>query len=336
MSTYSYALDEVHLMRLQKAFVKKAIQLGLYDGNVLNLDFHTIPHFGDESVLDKHWAGARGKRMKGALTLFTQDAGSKLIIYTATDIQRQEADEQIMNALSFWRSVRRGVKPTMVFDSGFTSYAKLSELDKAGVKFITLRRRGKNLVENIKMIKTWKRIHVPHAKRKFPNPLVHETYVELDGFDYDLRQVIVKGNGREKPTFMITNDNKMPVEILVGNYARRWRVENGIAEAVKFFHLNALSSPILVKVHFDVVMTMLADTLYTMLARKLRGFEECDAPKLFRHFVKGKGTVSVSKGEVTATYPRRAHNPILRAVPWKNLPMQIPWFRNAPLRLKFQ
>jgi hypothetical protein len=39
---------------------------------------------------------------------------------------------------------------------------------------------------------------------------------------------------------------------MVGNYARRWRVENGIAEAVKFFHLNALSSPILVKVHFDV------------------------------------------------------------------------------------
>ena len=38
-----------------------------------------VPHFGEESVLQKHWAGARNKVMKGALTLFAQDAASKLI-----------------------------------------------------------------------------------------------------------------------------------------------------------------------------------------------------------------------------------------------------------------
>jgi len=55
--------------------------------------------------------------------------------------------------------------------------------------------------------------------------------------------VILRGNGREKPAFLISNDFATPVELLVGNYARRWRVENVIAEAVKFFNLNALSSP---------------------------------------------------------------------------------------------
>jgi hypothetical protein len=124
--------------------------------------------------------------------------------------------------------------------------------------------------------------------------------------------------------------------MVVGDYARRWRVENGIAEAVKFFHLNALSSPILVKVHFDVVMTILADTLYTMLARKLRGFEECDAPKLYRHFVRGKGTVELNQSTVTVTYPRRAHNPILRAVPWEMLPTALPWLGDAALDLRFK
>ncbi len=74
----------------------------------------------------------------------------------------------------------------------------------------------------------------------------------LRGYDGFLRQIIVRGNGRERPAFLITNDFEQPAELAVGNYARRWRVENGIAEAVKFFHLNALSSPILVKVHFDV------------------------------------------------------------------------------------
>src|SRR3989304_967200 len=91
MSIYSYSLDEIHILKLQQAFVKKAIRLGLYDGSVINLDFHTIPHYGDESVLQEHWAGARGRRMKGALTLFAQDASSKLVLYTAADILTAEA-----------------------------------------------------------------------------------------------------------------------------------------------------------------------------------------------------------------------------------------------------
>ena len=313
MSSYAYSLDDVHLQRLQKAFINQAIHTGLYDGSIINLDFHTVPHFGDESVLDSHWAGARGKVMKGALTLFAQDAQTKLLLYTQADIQRAETDDQILAFMD----------------------ANLSKLNEAGIKFITLRRRGSRLVERVKDIKQWKRIHIPHGKRKYPNPLVHETTVHLRGYEGLLRQVIMKNNGREAPTFLISNDTDLAVELLVGNYARRWRVENSIAEAVSFFNLNALSSPILLKVHFDVLMTMVADTLYTMLARKLRGFEDCDAHKLFRHFVKGKGSIEVQNGNVAVVFPRRAHNPILRSVPWKDLPSSLPASGDTTLTLRF-
>jgi hypothetical protein len=273
--------------------------------------------------------------MKGALTLFAQDAQTKLLLYTQADIQRAESDEQILAFMDFWTKAWRGVRPTLVFDSRFTTYANLSKLNDAGIKFITLRRRGSRLLESLQGIEQWKRIHIPHGKRKYPNPLVHESTVELRGYAGSLRQVIMKNNGREAPTFLISNDTELPVELLVGNYARRWRVENSIAEAVSFFNLNALSSPILVKVHFDVLMTMVADTLYTLLARKLRGFEDCDAPKLFRHFVKGKGTIEVRNGHVTVTYPRRAHNPILRSVPWQNLPSSLPTSSDRSVSLRF-
>lgn len=335
MSTYSYSLDDVHVRQLQAAFVKRVAKLGLYGGPIVNLDFHTVPHFGDESVLEKHWAGARNKTMKGALTLFAQDAESKLMLYTTADIRRSEADGQVLEFLSYWRKVRRGVDPTFIFDSRFTTYPKLSLLNAAGVKFITLRRRGQNLLRGVDEIDQWKRIHIPHDKRKFPNPLVHESTIPLRGYVGDIRQAIVRGNGRDKPAFLISNDFDANIESLVGNYARRWRVENSIAEAVKFFHLNALSSPILTKVHFDVALTMLADTLYTMLARKLRGFEDCDAPKLYRHFVRGKGTVSVAGSNVTVSFPRRAHNPILRGVPWQNLPTTLLAPRGGSLTLRF-
>lgn len=335
MSTYSFGLDETHIHRLQSAFVRHALKERLYDGKTVNLDFHSVPHFGDKSVLEKHWTGARGKGMKGALTLFAQDAESKLLLYTAADIRRAEADDQVTDFIDFWRKVWRGASPKLVFDSRFTSYPKLSELDAAGIKFITLRRRGSKLLRDVDELDDWKRIHVPHAKRKYPNPQVSESRISLRGYDGELRQLIVRGNGHEKPSFLITNDLDAEPAVVVGDYARRWRVENGIAEAVKFFNINALSSPILTKVHFDVVLTAVADTLYTMLARKLRGHEDCNAPKLFRNFVAGKAAVRVAGSKIEVTFPRRAHNPLLRGVPWRSLPKGLEVHPGSKLDLKF-
>jgi hypothetical protein len=336
LSTYSYSLDAAHLLKLQNAFVSQANRLNIYDKNVINLDFHTVPHFGDESVLQKHWAGARNKKMKGALTLIGQDAQSKLILYTAADIQRQEADDQVLTFLSFWKKIQKGLNSTLIFDSKFTTYANLSHLNAEGVKFITLRRRGKSLIKEIETITDWKRVNIPHAKRKYPHPQVHESLIFLKDYEGQLRQLILRGNGHEKPAFLITNDLEALTELVISNYARRWRVENVISEAVKFFNLNALSSPILVKVHFDVIMTMIADTLYSMLAQKLRGFEQCDASVIYRHFVKGKGKIRMDGQRLTVRFPRKAHNPILRNAPWHRLPNRLSWLNNVKLELEFK
>jgi len=152
MLSYAYSLDEDHVRCLQEAFIAQTIRLGLYDGSIVNLDFHTVPHFGEESVLERHWAGARGKVVKGALTLFAQDAQSKLVLYTQADIQRAEGDEQILAFVDFWSKMWRSVTPTLVFDSRLSTYANLSKLNEAGIKFITLRRRGSRLVERALII----------------------------------------------------------------------------------------------------------------------------------------------------------------------------------------
>ena len=335
LSTYSYSLDQEHINRLQEAFVSNAHRLGIYDKRVINLDFYTVPHYGDESVLDTHWAGARGKRMKGALTMFAQDSETKLIVYTAADIQSREADDQILSFLPYWSKISRQMNSTLIFDSKFTTYKNLSELNRQGVKFVTLRRRGQKLLEEAAKIESWTKITIPHDKRKYPNPFIYESYVELKDYDGMARQIILKGNGHEKPAFLITNDFERLAELIVSDYSCRWHIETGISEAVKFFHINALSSPILLKVHFDMVMTMIADTLYWRLAQNLRGFEKCDANTIFRSFVHGRGIVGVCGNEVTITYPKRAHNPILRSVPWQHLPLDMPWLDDAKLNLVF-
>lgn len=338
MSTYAYSLDGPVLDRLQHGFVKSGRRLGLYTSDTINLDFHAVPHWGDESVLDKNWVGARNKGIKSALTLFAQDCTSKLILYTQADIRRSEADDQVLEFVSFWRKIAKSVTPTLVFDSRFTSYAQLARLDNQHIRFITLRRRGPQLIRNAvaQPHSAWTQVTIPHEKRKYPRPWVLESRVSLRSCPRQLRQIIMRGNGHEKPTFLITNDLRSPVEVIIGRYARRWNVENAIAEAVKFFHLNALSSPILVKVHFDVVLTMIADTLYYLLAQRLRGFEECNAPQIFRRFIQSKGQATVTGDEIVVRYPKRAHNPLLRAVPWNRLPERISWLGNRRLRLEWQ
>ena len=338
MSTYAYSLNEPALNRLQRGVARAGQRLRLYTADTINLDFHAVPHWGDESVLDKHWVGARNKGIKSALTLFTQDCTSKLIVYTQADIRRREADDQVLAFVRFWRSLAKSVAPTLVFDSRFTSYPQLARLDRQGIRFITLRRRGAELIRQAEAqpASAWTRVTIPHDKRKFPRPLVLESRVELPGFARPMRQLIMRGTGHQKPTFLITNDFRAAVEVIISRYARRWNVENTIAEAVKFFHLNALSSPILVKVHFDVVLTVIADTLYYLLAKRLRGFEECNAPQIFRHFIRGKGQVTVTANEVLVRYPKRAHNPLLRAVPWSKLPERVSWLGDRRLRLLWQ
>jgi hypothetical protein len=67
-----------------------------------------------------------------------------------------------------------------------------------------------------------------------------------------------------------------------------------------------------------------------------RGFEYCDAQKIYRHFVRGKANIDIESGNITVTFPRKAHNPILRAVPWKSMPKSLSWMSGASLNLKFK
>ncbi len=40
--------------------------------------------------------------------------------------------------------------------------------------------------------------------------------------------------------------------------------------------------------------------------------------------------------DITVIYPRRAHNPILRTVPWRQMPVTLPGLPGARLALRFQ
>lgn len=337
MCSYSCRTDASAVMKFQQRMIKHFNRLypDLYKGKTINLDFHSIPHFGDESGMEKVWCGTRGKSLKGAHTFFAQDGESDALIYTRADIKRAESSEEIIRFAEYWGEIKGIVDETLVFDSKLTRYDVLYELDKEDIRFITLRIRSKSLIEETLKIpeKEWQRVYLPIPKRKYKHVKVHESTVVLIAGQKAFRQLIVKDHGRAKPTFVISNNEKMKSVDLLTIYARRWHIENKLSDIVHFFNANALSSPIMIRIHFDLLWTIIADTLYLLLAKDLRRFENCSPQKLFKQFIDMPGQIDYDGKRFTVRIRKRATTPILLGVDKLNKEIFVPWLDHKPLRI---
>jgi len=329
MCTYSCRCSETQLMDLQEMVVKKFRKTypNLYRSKFINLDFHSIPHNGDESEMEKVWCGAKGKTMKGANTVFAQDSNSNTILYTRADILRCEESNEVKKFVKYYKKVKGDVDETLVFDCKFTKYKILDELDDDNIKFLTLRKRSESLVMKTENIpeKEWEKVYVPIPKRKYKHVSVYESSVSLCDPQKIYRQIIVKNHGRKTPTFIITNDYNLPLDEILKVYARRWRIENKLGEMVAFFNLNALSSPIMIRIHFDILFTVIADNLYHRFAQDLRRFEKNLAPTIFKKFIDMPGRVVYDGNKFQIKIRKRAHTPILKDVIKLQNPFHVEW-----------
>jgi transposase len=319
MSTYSCRCSDEQLLNLQKDIVTifKEKYPEFYNGEFINLDFHSIPHYGDESEMEKVWCGARGKAMKGANTFFAQNSESNAIVYTKADILRSEEVHEIKKFVTYWKSIKGNVDETLVFDSKVTTYKILDELEG---RHNSLIKKTLELPKN-----EWKKVNISIPKRKYTAVSVHENEVSLRGCKHTFRQIIIKDHGRNKPTFVLTNDKELPLKSVLEVYAKRWHMENTLAELVGFFNLNALSSPIMIRIHFDILWTMVANTLYHLFAQDLRRFEKALAPTVFRNFIDMPGRIIYDGEKFLVKIRKRAHTPILKNVEHLQKPFQVPW-----------
>ena len=343
MGTYSCRLSADMCNNLQKEMIKSFVKKkpDFFNGKTINLDFHSIPHFGEKSEMEKVWCGTRNKAMKGANTFFAQDGETKSILYSNADVLRSEESNEIMNFVDYLKDIK-GIKGiinhTLVFDSRLTTYKILDKLDEVPIKFITLRKRFKSLIEQTHGIPEdqWEKIKIPIPKRKHQNVSVHEKDVRLRGCKAIFRQVIIKDHGRQNPTYVITNNRDMDIVELLTVYARRWRIENKFAELVDFFHLNSLSSPLMVRIHFDILLSVAASFLYQRFAKELPRFENHLAPDIFKRFIDMPGSIRFDGNNFEVHIRKRAHTPILLGIKKLGQPIEIPWLEKTVCKIKWR
>jgi len=340
MASYSCRTSQTLLDNFQEKLMERfqTIYPQFYQSSYINLDFHSIPHYGTESQMEKVWVGAKHQVMKGANTLFAQDSHSNVVLYTKGDVLRANEAKEINHFVDYWESVKgRSVDETLVFDCKLTSYKVLDDLNRKNIKFITLRKRSKSLLNFTKEIpeSDWKKMYVPIPKRKNKACKVYESQAILKKGYLPLRQIIIKDHGRSEPTFIITDDNDLAMKEVLIIYAKRWRIENKLAELASFFNLNALSSPLMVRIHFDLLWTVIADTLYHRFSQGLPRFEHTRANTIFRRFVDMPGKITYDGNEFLIKIRKRAHTPILMGIETLTEGFCVPWLDGKKLRLEW-
>lgn len=339
LSTYSYRITRQMTVSLLSSYYEALTASELLPGKSFNLDFHAIPHRGEEAFLEKNYVSRRSRRERSVLAFLAQDHDSHLLCYANATVRKDQAAEEILRFVEYWEEHRGSLPPHLVFDSQLTTYDVLDRLDKTEkILFITLRRRGPKLMRQLKELPapSWKKMTLTGVSRRYRNVQYVDTTVSLKGVQRPLRQLAVRGLGHEEPTLFLTNDRAIKPLDLVLRYARRMLIENGIAENVNFFHLDALSSAIVLQVDFDVMLTLIANALYRNLARRLTGFETAQPKQIFRRFLNAPARVSVTKDEVRVRIRRLAHHPILLAAGLLEPTPTVPWWQGRRLRLEIR
>lgn len=334
LGSYSYRLDRTRMSGLLEALGGAMARTGQATGREVDLDFHAIMHFGGDVALETHYVPRRSQRTESVLTFFAHDGESRNLIYAnATCTKDSQAGEAITFA-RHWRQATGRPPELLVFDSKVTTGAGLAELHGAGLTFLTLRARNQKLTARLEALPDadWTQITLdrrgPHAK-----PQIHEDEVTVRGCPTPLRQIAVRGLGHDHPTLILTNDRVKTPAALVNRYAKRMAIEQRLAESIRSFHLDALSSAVALNVDLDTTLTVWANAAYDALRQRLPGYTHATPDTIWRRFVSTPGHVTLSPDEVVCHLRQRTYSPVLREA---DLPtIQVPWWNGRQLRFQF-
>lgn len=301
-------------------------------GDTVNLDFVTVPYWGDEEHLENNWSGKRGKSLASMLAVLAHDPDLGIIDYGDINVMHKNEHLVVLEFLDFYKknSQKKDELKYLIFDSKFTNYKNLKILDDKDIKFVTIRRRGKKLVEQINNIQEslWKKIRVMNSDGKGRTLKVYDQNIFLKEYNDTIRQIAITGHGKVKPALIITNDFDLKVEEIIRKYSRRWLVEKSISEQTDFFHLNRISSSMVIKVDFDLTMTILAHNLYRLFAIDLERYSHLSDVRLHEKFISNSGEIKITGDKIEVKMKKKRDLPEILTIMERYKNLKISWMKN--------
>src|SRR5208282_4155855 len=259
------------------------------------------PFHGEDALVEKHYVSKRSRRQKGILAFLAQDGEQRFFCYANSDLRKEQQDDEILKFVRFWKERTGKIPEELIFDSRLTTHANLNRLNRQGVQFITLRRRSPRLLHELlaRPRSAWRRVELAGVSRQYKTPRILDDQVTLADYTGPIRQITVADLGHEEPTLLLTNQLKRSPAKLIGRYAKRMLIENGIADGIDFFHMDAFCSAVALKVNCDLQLTLMASSLYRLLACRLgNGYDKVKARHLFADFVEASALIQIRSHDI--------------------------------------
>jgi hypothetical protein len=338
LTEYSCRVDPTVYPRLMRAWFDGVGRLGMEWGVSFNLDFHTIPFAGEDALMEKHYLTKRSRRQKGVLAFVVEDADRRVFCYANADVRKDQQNDEVLRFVEFWKTRTGKLPQELVFDSKLTTYKILSVLNSMGIDFITLRRRSAKMLQQLHQVplSAWQRIELEGVSREYRTPRILDTSISLADYQGTLRQISAADLGHEEPTVLLTNQVRRSAAKLIERYAQRMIIENSIADGINFFHMDALSSAVAMKVNCDLQLTLMASSLYRLLGARIgHGYQTAESRHIFEDFINASANVQITEREVLVRFQKRAHNPLLLAARIHETDVKVPWLSGRRLQLIF-
>jgi transposase-like protein len=200
LTSYSYKLAHQQQKAFLTALDRAMVAAGLIEGHDFDLDFHAIMHWGEDAALEKHYVPRRSQRTRAVLTFFAQDADTHQLAYANADLSKAEQAREVIAFCDHWRSLTGNDPSLLVFDQKLTTQQVLSGLDQRGVHFMTLRMRSTSLMRHIDALdaKGWKTVRLDRDGN-YRKPEIVDEIVRLSDYPKPIRQLVVRGLGRDTP-----------------------------------------------------------------------------------------------------------------------------------------
>ena len=268
--------------------------LATADEAIFDLDFHAVMHWGTDPALEKHYVPTRSQRARSVLTFFAQDTGTHNLVYANADLSKATQTREVIAFCDHWKARQRHTTRAMlIMDQKVTTQPVLGELDAPRRQLphpADALARARSATSTPCTASDYKTVTLdrpgPHNR-----PRVHEatavTLTELPRHRAATRRH--RTRPRRPHRHHHQRPRRPPPAQLISRYARRMTIEQRLAEIIRAFHADALSSTVNLNVDLDIMLCVLAQALLAALRARLPGYATVTPDVLQRRFLETPG-----------------------------------------------
>jgi len=322
--------------QFQKHMGKRQVHLGYINGDVINMDGHSIKLYSRKEMKASYLSKDKsyGKAIR---TFYTQDQTSTKPIfakaaYSGTTVaqvtpQLVEANKEIL-----------GGPFLSVNDKEWFIGSLLDQIDKIhGIQvLLPVKRTPKRLSE-------MEAIPFEEFKHRYENQPIATLVTELDDFIGTMK-MFVKRNSDDTFFALITNKKYFRAARAMEVYRKRWGIENFFNENV-FLGLDQLPSLELNAIQTSLSLKMVSFNLVDNFRKNLpKPFCTMKPESIYEHFIQGvQGKVQMKKDKLHVDIYGFQHQDVVASL-FKNLEQELiaqnidpccPWLNNHVLNFTF-